>query len=68
MVKLEEFMEIFKLKEQGLTISAISRETSLDHKTVRKNFQQGKSCQPSSKKCTINACELHKLIYRLLDN
>ncbi len=36
MVKLEEFMEIIKLKEQGLTISAISREASLDRKTVRK--------------------------------
>jgi len=42
-------MEIFKLKEQGFTISAISRETGLDRKTVRKYLQQGKSKAPKMK-------------------
>jgi len=50
MVTLEEFMEIFKLKEQGLTISAISRETGLGRKTVRKYLKQGKSKAPKMKK------------------
>ncbi len=43
MITLEEFMKIYKLKEQGLTISAISRETGLDRKTIRKYLQRGKS-------------------------
>lgn len=51
-------MEIFKLKEQGLTISAISRETSLDRKTVRKYLQHGKSCPPRSKKRTKRVSKL----------
>lgn len=50
MTTLEEFMEIFRLKEMGYTISAISRETGLDRKTVRKYIQQGKKQAPKKKK------------------
>ena len=58
MIRLEEFMEIFKLKEQGLTISAISRECGLDRKTVRKYLKQGKSSPPKMKQRRIRASKL----------
>ncbi len=62
MITLEEFMEIFKLKEQGFTISAISRETGLDRKTVRKYLKQGKSKPPQMKErkrriSKLDACQ-----------
>ena len=60
MVTLEEFMEIFKLKEQGLTISAISREMGLDRKTVRKYLQQGKSKAPKMKERKKRKSKLDK--------
>ncbi len=50
MVKMEEFMEIFRLKESGYSISAISRLTGVDRKTVRKYLSQGKSVQPRVKR------------------
>lgn len=43
-------MEIFKLKESGYSISAISRLTDVDRKTVRKYLGRGKSVQPSMKR------------------
>jgi len=49
MVKLEEFMEIFKLKESGYSLSAISRITGIDRKTIRKYLKQGKSNKPTTK-------------------
>ena len=36
MLKLMEYMEILRLKERGYSISAISRMTGKDRKTVRK--------------------------------
>jgi transposase len=50
MLNLENLMEIYKFREQGLSISAISRETGLDRKTVRKHLKQGKSKAPEMKK------------------
>jgi transposase len=50
MVQLEEFMEIFRLREMGVTISSISRQTGLDRKTIRKYLKQGKSKAPSMAK------------------
>ena len=50
MINLEEFMELFKLKESGYTISAISRQTGLDRKTVRKYLKCEKSSPPQSRK------------------
>lgn len=41
MVLLEEFMEIVHLSQAGYTISAISRLTGRDRKTVRKYLSQG---------------------------
>lgn len=58
MTTLEEFMEIFKLKEQGLTISAIARETGLDRKTVRKYLKQGKSKPPLMRKRNSRSSKL----------
>ena len=46
MVKLEEFMDIFRLREQGFSISAISRLTGRDRKTIRKYLRQGKAILP----------------------
>lgn len=50
MLKLEEFMDIFQLNEQGHTISSISRITGKDRKTIRKYLKQGKSNPPGFKK------------------
>jgi transposase len=53
LIKMEEFMDIFNLKKQGLSISAIAREMQLDRKTVRKYLKQGPSkppTRPSSRK------------------
>lgn len=50
MIRLEEFMNIFLLKEQGFSISKISRETGLDRKTVRKYLKRGKQYKPAMKK------------------
>jgi transposase len=50
MIKLEEFMDIFRLREMGYSISGISRETGKDRKTVRKYLNQGKSKIPAMKK------------------
>ena len=41
MVPLEEFMQIVHLNQAGYTISAISRLTGRDRKTVRKYLSQG---------------------------
>ena len=41
MVLLEEFMQIVHLSQAGYTISAISRLTGRDRKTVRKYLSQG---------------------------
>ncbi|MBF0614668.1 MAG: IS21 family transposase [Magnetococcales bacterium] len=41
MVILGEIVMILELHEQGLTISAISRRTGLDRKTIRKTIQRG---------------------------
>jgi transposase len=49
MLKLEEFMDIFQLKERGHSISSISRITGKDRKTIRKYLKQGKSSPPVSK-------------------
>jgi len=46
MVKLEEFMDIFQLKEAGHNISSISRLTGRDRKTVRKYLSRGRSKPP----------------------
>ena len=58
MTTLEEFMEIFRLKGQGLSISAISREAGLDRKTVRKYLKQGKSKVPEMKKRVLRSSKL----------
>lgn len=50
MIQLEELMDIHHLKEQGFTISAISRQTGFDRKTIRKYLNQGKSRSPQMKK------------------
>ncbi len=46
MIATEEWMDIFQLKEMGNTISAISRKTGLDRKTIRKYLLQGRSKIP----------------------
>lgn len=62
MVRLEEFMKIFLLKEQGFSISAISRETGLDRKTVRKYLKRGKNHKPEMKKrlASVSKLETYK--------
>jgi transposase len=42
-------MDIFKLKEEGHSISSISRITGKDRKTIRKYLKQGKSHPPAAK-------------------
>ena len=49
MVTLEEFMNIFHLKESGYSISSISRMTGRDRKTIRKYLNKGKSKIPAVK-------------------
>jgi len=49
MLKLEEFMDIFQLKEYGHSISSISRISGKDRKTIRKYLRQGKSNPPVAK-------------------
>ncbi len=49
MIRLEEFMNIFRLKEQGFSISAISRIMGHDRKTIRKYLNRGKGNPPRSK-------------------
>ena len=41
MVDLEELVSILDLQQQGLSVSAISRRTGFDRKTVRKYIKQG---------------------------
>lgn len=41
MVTLGEFIMVLNLVEQGLTVTAISRRTGLDRKTVRKYIDRG---------------------------
>ena len=43
MLKLMEYMEILRLKERGYSISAISRMTGKDRKTVRKYLSRDKN-------------------------
>ena len=50
MIRLEEFMDIFQLKEQGHSISSISRLTGKDRKTIRKYLNRGKSGVPVANK------------------
>jgi len=40
-IKLRETIMILDLHQQGLTVSAISRETGIDRKTVRKYIERG---------------------------
>jgi transposase len=49
MLKLEEFMEIFRLKDNGYSLSAISRMTGIDRKTIRKYLEHGKASKPAMK-------------------
>ena len=58
MIKLEVFMDIFRLKECGCSISSISRQTGLDRKTVRKYLKQGKSGPPKMKERSPRASKL----------
>ena len=41
MIKLKEIVLIHDLKREGLSISAIARQTGLDRKTIRKHLEQG---------------------------
>ncbi|WP_313534097.1 MULTISPECIES: IS21 family transposase [Brucella] len=41
MIKLRETIMILDLHQQGLTVSAISRQTGIDRKTVRKYIERG---------------------------
>lgn len=50
MLTLEGFMDIYKLREMGHTISSISRETGMDRKTIRKYLNKGKSEPPKKVK------------------
>jgi transposase len=50
MIRLEEFMDIYRLKETGHSISGISRLTGIDRKTIRKYLKQGKIHPPAPKK------------------
>jgi transposase len=58
MVILEEFMNIFHLKENGFSISSISRITGKDRKTVRKYLNQGKSELPKFNKPAVTVSKL----------
>jgi transposase len=49
MVKLEEFMNIFLLRDKGFSISAIHRETGMDRKTIRKYLKMGRNQRPVMK-------------------
>jgi len=49
MIRLEKFMDIFRLKETGYSISGISRLTGVDRKTIRKYLTRGKT-QPLTHK------------------
>ncbi|WP_425988304.1 helix-turn-helix domain-containing protein [Ensifer sp. R-19] len=49
MIKLRETIMILDLHQQGLTVSAISRETGIDRKTVRKYIERG-LCALSNRK------------------
>ena len=40
-VKLEELMMVLELHRQGLTVSAIARQLSMDRKTVRRYIARG---------------------------
>jgi transposase len=50
MIRLEEFMDIFRLKETGYSISSISRITGNDRKTIRKYLHGEKNQKPEIKK------------------
>lgn len=41
MIKLRETMMILDLHRQGLSVSAIARQTGIDRKTVRKYIERG---------------------------
>ncbi len=41
MIRLEKIVMIHDLKRQGLSVSAIARQTGLDRKTVRKHLAGG---------------------------
>ena len=41
MIKLRNVIVIHDLKKQGLSVSAIARQTGLDRKTVRKYLDRG---------------------------
>lgn len=41
MIKLGELMMILDLHRQGLSVSAIARQTGIDRKTVRKYIERG---------------------------
>ena len=40
MIRLEGWMKVQELRQQGLSVSEISRTLHLDRKTVRKQLQQ----------------------------
>jgi transposase len=67
MVKLEEFMEIFRLKENGYSLSAISRMTGSDRKTVRKYLNKGKSKIPVMKPRKSKASKLQSFEKEILN-
>jgi transposase len=67
MVKLEEFMEIFRLKENGYSLSAISRMTGNDRKTVRKYLNKGKSKIPVMKPRKSKASKLQSFEKEILN-
>jgi transposase len=46
-IGLREVVLIHELKRQGLSISAIARQTGLDRKTVKKYLASGLGCQPT---------------------
>jgi len=58
MVKPEEFMKIFWLREQGYSISAISRLTGHDRKTIRKYLKQGKDRLPKMRSRNSSSSKL----------
>jgi transposase len=41
MIRLEEIVMMHDLRRQGLSVSAIARQTGLDRKTVRKHLAGG---------------------------
>lgn len=67
MVKLEEFMDIFRLRENEYTISAISRITGKDRKTVRKYLIQGKSKVPAMRPREPKASKLKPFEKQILN-